>query len=334
MKVGIYYGGRGIMEDPALYVLEVLEQVLDELNVGVTRYNLYEYKNELSRLPSTIKDKDGIVLATTVEWLGIGGFMTQFLDDLWLFGDREKMSTLYMQPVVMSTTYGEREAKLTLERAWESLGGILAGGICGYVEDIQSFRADSGYRFFIEKKAEDLYKTIEKRLLGLPTSSKAVTKSVQRTRQMLLTPQESEQLSELAADEDKVRRQKADVLELSKLFTQMIDGTMPPSPNEQFVDEFVSSFTAVLETTADFLFRITDREVPLHVQVDGAQLSCRYEDVPHASIVCTLSPDIMESIVAGRMTFQRAFSVGDMSVKGSFAVLRQLDQLFPFSESN
>ena len=332
MKVGIYYGGRGVIEDPALYVLEIMEQVLDELNVGISRYNLYEHKNELSRLPSSIRDKDGIVLATTVEWLGIGGYMTQFLDALWLYGDRSKMATLYMQPVVLSTTYGEREGMVTLESAWESLGGIPASGLCGYVEDISAFRQDQDYRFFIEKKTEDLYKTIEKRLRGLPTSSQAVTQTVQRTRQMQLTPQESEQLSELAADEGKVRRQKADVLELSRMFSQILGGTPQAEPEEEFIKRFQKGFTGRSAARLEFMFRLTDREVPLLVTVDGTDLYCRYEESEEPDVTCTLSPNIMESIVSGRMTFQRAFSVGDMSVKGSFATLRQLDELFPFSE--
>ena len=335
MKVGIYYGGRGVIEDPTLYVLEVMEQVLDELNVAVSRYNLYEYRNnELTRLPSSIRDADAIILATTVEWLGIGGYMTQFLDALWLYGNRDKMASLYMQPVVLSTTYGEREGMLTLENAWESLGGIPANGLCGYVDDVVAFRQDSDYRSYIEKKTEDLYRTITQHLRGLPTSSQAVTQSVQRTRQMQLTPQESEQLSELAADESKVRQQKEDVLELSEMFKQMLGGGSPASsePSEEYVADFEHSFSGQPEIIASFLFRISGKELPLLVTVNGREMSCRYEAAGDADVVCTLSPDIMETIVAGRMTFQRAFSVGDMSVKGSFATLRQLDELFPFAE--
>ena len=41
---------------------------------------------------------------------------------------------------------------------------------------------------------------------------------------------------------------------------------------------------------------------------------------------------ILEDILAGRMTFQRAFMSGVMKMKGDFAVLRNLDQLFVFIE--
>lgn len=50
--------------------------------------------------------------------------MQQFLDACWLYGDKEKIQTTYMQPIVMSTTYGEREGEMTLANAWEILGGL------------------------------------------------------------------------------------------------------------------------------------------------------------------------------------------------------------------
>ena len=32
MKVNIYYGGRGLVDDPSLYVVNKLQEVLEELN--------------------------------------------------------------------------------------------------------------------------------------------------------------------------------------------------------------------------------------------------------------------------------------------------------------
>ena len=119
MNIVIYYGGRGIIDDPTLTVLTRLQKVLEELRVNVTRYNIYEHKNSIPTLPQTLNDADGIILATTVEWHGIGGYMTQFLDACWQFGNKEKIAGIYMMPVVMSRTYGEREAKLDLDVAWD-----------------------------------------------------------------------------------------------------------------------------------------------------------------------------------------------------------------------
>ena len=201
MKINIYYGGRGLLDDPTLYVISKMEDVLRELRVKVERYNIYERKNEIATLPQTIKDADGIILATTVEWLGIGGYMQQFLDACWLYGDKEKISETYMQAIVMSTTYGEREAETTLANAWEILGGLPCDGLCGYVEDIENFKENNEYGLIIEKKAENLYRTISQKIKTLPTSNQAVKQSVLRTKQMNLTPQESEQLSKYVSDD-------------------------------------------------------------------------------------------------------------------------------------
>ena len=95
MKVNIYYGGRGLMDDPTLYVINKMQAVLEELNVRVERYMLCELKNTITTLPQTLKDADGIILATTVEWYGIGGYMQQFLDACWLYADKEKLSKIY-----------------------------------------------------------------------------------------------------------------------------------------------------------------------------------------------------------------------------------------------
>ena len=89
MKVNIYYGGRGLLEDPTVFVIDKIVQVLEELRVEVKRYNMYEDKQGIATLPNTLKECDGIILASSVEWFGIGGYMQQFLDMCWLYGDKE-----------------------------------------------------------------------------------------------------------------------------------------------------------------------------------------------------------------------------------------------------
>ena len=56
MKINIYYGGRGLLDDPTLYVLSRMEDVLRELRVSIERYNIYEHKNEIATLPQTFRD--------------------------------------------------------------------------------------------------------------------------------------------------------------------------------------------------------------------------------------------------------------------------------------
>ncbi len=329
MKVNIYYGGRGLLDDPTLYVINKMEDVLKELRVNIERYNIYEYKNSISTLPQTLKEVDGIILATTVEWLGIGGYMQQFLDACWLYGDKEQMKNIYMQPIVMSTTYGEREGELTLANAWEILGGLPCSGLCGYVADLVSFEMNHEYSTIIEKKAENLYRTISQKQKGLPTSNQAVKKNVLRTPQMELTPQESEQLSKYVADDGYVKQQKEDLEELTSMFKGMMNQQMADESTEYIID-FESHFVAQEEFAAKYLFMIDGKKKPLCVAVENEELKCHYGQEEDIDVYVKLSSDIMNNIISGRMTFQRAFMTGEMTAKGNFKTLRMLDQVFIF----
>lgn len=330
MNINIYYGGRGLLDDPTLYVLDKMEEVLKELRVDVKRYNIYEHKNEIATLPQTFKEAEGIILATTVEWLGIGGYMQQFLDACWLYGDKEKISTTYMQPIVMSTTYGEREGELTLMNAWEILGGLPCAGFCGYVEDLVSFEVNKDYNLIIEKKAENLYRTISQKMKSLPTSNLAIKQSVLRTQQLNLTPQESEQLSEYVSDDSYVKKQKEDIEELASMFKDLL-GQAQKTEETPFVEILKSHFTPQPGFSANYSFIIDGIAKPLYVAVAESNLTIYYGQSENIDVYAKLSMEVMRSIVEGRMTFQRAFMTGEMSAKGNFKTLRTLDQLFIFS---
>ncbi len=330
MKINIYYGGRGLLDDPTLYVLHKMEDVLKELRVTVECYNIYEHKNEISTLPHTFKDADGIILATTVEWLGIGGYMQQFLDACWLYGDKELISSLYMQPIVMSTTYGEREAVVTLENAWEILGGKPCSGLCGYVEDLVTFEMNKEYTLIIEKKAEDLYRSISQKMKTLPGSNQAIKQTVLRTQSMDLTPQESEQLSKYVSDDSYVKKQKEDIEELASMFKDIL-GKSSESDDTMYIKEFESHFIPEEGFHASYLFMIEGKKQPLFLDVREDEMNCYYGREENIDVYAKLSPEVMDSIVNGRMTFQRAFMTGVMTAKGNFKTLRMLDTIFEFA---
>ena len=63
MKINIYYGGRGLIDDPTLFVLNKMQEVLEELRVDVERFQLHELKNGITALPQTLKEADGIILS-------------------------------------------------------------------------------------------------------------------------------------------------------------------------------------------------------------------------------------------------------------------------------
>lgn len=331
MNINIYYGGRGIIDDPTLFVINKVQEILEELRVNVTRYNLYEHKNTIPTLPQTLKDADGIILATTVEWYGIGGYMQQFLDACWLFGDKEKISQIYMCPIVMSTTYGEREAKLNLSTAWEILGGRPCSGICGYIENTVTLEMNDQYIRIIEKKAENLYRTINQHMASFPASNQVVKQKVAVPKTTNLTPQETEQLSQYVSDDSYVQRQKQDIQELTSLFKDMLSEEKADS-EEEYLGVLRKSFKPQAGFDANYSITIEEKKKKLIISVKGPKLECYYGSLEQPDVEMQLTRDAMEGIVSGRMTFQRAFMSGSMKTKGDFKFLRALDQLFVFEE--
>ena len=336
MKIHIYYGGRGLLDDPTLYIINKMQEVLTELRVEVERFNIHEYKNTISTLPQTLKNADGVIFATTVEWLGIGGYMQQFLDACWLYGDKQTIKNLYMQPVVMSTTYGEREGVVTLENAWDILGGLPCDGLCAYVNDLVAFEMNEEYSLIIEKKAESLYRSISQKMRGLPTSNQAVTENILRRQTLDLTPQETEQLSKYVADDTYVKKQKEDIEELASMFKGMMGETEKETGNS-YVTELKSHFVANADEEALYELIIEDRNAPLMIDIKENQLNCYYKEestAENADVYIKISTSVMEKIIYGQMTFQRAFMTGEMTAKGNFKTLRMLDNVFIFDATN
>ncbi|MBR3607314.1 MAG: SCP2 sterol-binding domain-containing protein [Lachnospiraceae bacterium] len=329
MKVNIYYGGRGLLDDPTLFVINRMQQVLEELNVRVDRYNLHELKNSITTLPQTLKDADGVILAATVEWYGIGGFMQQFLDACWLYGDKEKISKIYMSPVVMSTTYGERDAKLNLRVAWEILGGLPCTGLCGYIADPAFLEMNDEYINLIEKKAENIYRTIQQKTISFPASNQAVKQKVAVVKNIDLTPQETEQLSQYASDEEYVQQQKEDLQELADMFRGMMKGR-DSSLEGAYIQDFRNHFKPQSEFKGSYKFNIEGYSKPLVLQINDNQLEASYQLIEKSDVEINISEEILGGITAGRMSFQRAFMAGDMTMKGDFRILRALDQIFIF----
>ncbi len=330
MKINIYYGGRGLIEDPTLYVITKLTSVLEELRVQVTRINLYEEKNAISMLPKTLKEADGVILATTVEWMGIGGYMTQFLDACWLYADKEKLSTQYMLPVVMANTFGERESEMTLSKAWEILGGIPCSGISAYVENHVDFETNSEYAKIIEKAAESFYRTINQKMKMLPSSQAVIKQNVLVNNTIVLTPQESEQLSVYVSDDTYVKKQKEDIEELTQLFKEMLDNSNKEG-EQDFIKNLKSNFHPQDDFSASYSITLTDMNKSLIIEVNNKNLTCYYGEKSDVDVIAKTTHAVMNRIVLGRATFQGAFMAGELTAKGNFKTLRTFDQIFRFN---
>ncbi len=100
--------------------------------------------------------------------------------------------------------------------------------------------------------------------------------------------------------------------------------------NKQFIRDFEDNFAPEGTVNASYKFMIEDRKKALIVEIVDSRLKCYYGNHDSPDILCKIKPDVLEHIIAGQMSFQRAFMTGDMQVKGDFRILLLLDQVFTF----
>lgn len=328
MNINLYYGGRGLVDDPTIYVINKMQEVLEELNVTVTRYNLYEMKNAITTLSQTVTEADGIILATTVEWIGMGGYMQTFLDSCWLYTDKNKVANKYMFPVVMARTYGEREVVLALNNSWEIIGGKIGTPLSAYVDDTTDFEFNTEYKEIIERYAEGVYRTISQKPTSLPSSSLTMKSKVIKDT-VKFTPQESEQLSKYASDDTFVKTQKQDIESLSSMYKELLIDH-ENGGDEYYLDAFREHFNPKTRYDSTYMFIISDKDKSIIVNISGDDLQVKFGENASADVIGKMSKDTFDQIVEGRITFHRAFMTGDMTAKGNLKTLRMLDELFDY----
>ena len=231
----------------------------------------------------------------------------------------------------MSTTYGERDAKLNLRVAWEILGGLPCTGMCGYIADFAMLEMNDDYARLIERKAENIYRSINQKMVSFPASNQAVKQKVAVSKTINLTPQETEQLSQYASDEDYVQQQKEDLQELASMFRGMMK-TIENDDSQRFVNEFKEAFKPQSGFEGTYRFNIEGYTKPLIVEVNTTDLNVYYKETDLVDVTVQITENVLGGIVAGRMSFQRAFMAGDMTMKGDFGLLRTLDQIFIFTK--
>lgn len=317
-----------MIDDPTIAVLNRITDVLEELRVTVERFNLHELKNEITALPQTIKDADAIIIASTVEWFGIGGFIPTFLDACWLYGDKAKIAGTYMFPVIMSKAYGEKEAHLDMMNAWEILGGKSCNGICAYVPDSMEFDMNTEYRGIIEKKAEEIYRTVSQKFVMLPTSNNAIKQNMV-SDMINFTPQETEQLSKYASDDNYVKQQKSDIEELAGMYKGILEEE-EKGGDEHYIAELKAHYVPQENFSATYLIKIEGKDKSLIIDIKNKNLNCYFGQIEQADVIGKLSTNVLDDIVEGRMTFQRAFMQGVMTAKGNLRIIRMFDENFIF----
>ena len=236
-----------------------------------------------------------------------------------------------MMPVVTSTAFGEDESYLSLIRAWKILGGNTCQGISAYVEDHTEFELNGQYTRRIERIAEDLYRAINQNLTVFPSSEFTIRSNAAIGSNLPLTPQESEQLSVYVSNDNYVKKQKEDIEELSQMFREMLGN----EGNDQtdLIKQFRNHFKPQEDFKATYSIELSDLSRSIIIEVDRTELKCYYGDLKETDVASRTTSEVLNDIVSGNLSFQKAFMSGDLAAKGNFKTLRMFDTVFQFQKS-
>jgi len=135
------------------------------------------------------------------------------------------------------------------------------------------------------------------------------------------------------SDDTYVKKQKADIEELSQFFKEMMDRNDSKGNNQEFIRNLKENFKPSKDNIqAVFEIRMTDTGKNLIVDINKDTLKCYYGDSDYADVVATTTRTVVNKLVNGRTTFQGAFMTGELTAKGDFKTLRMFDQFFQFDK--
>ena len=127
-----------------------------------------------------------------------------------------------------------------------------------------------------------------------------------------------------------MKKQKEDIEELSSMFKDML-GQSEESEDVAYLMELEAHFVPQKDFSATYLFMVDGKKKPLTVEVHNDELRVHYGQGDKIDVYTKLTTTVMDNIVQGRMSFQRAFMTGEMTAKGNFKTLKMLDQIFIFN---
>lgn len=346
LKTIIIYGGDGYADDPTLVALDRISNVLTELNVRINRLDLYKGDLDITSFLEELKTTHAVVIATTVEWFGIGRLLQSFLDKCWKFGHKELFEDMYLFGVVISKQAYERDAYNHIIKSWEILGGVEGVNICSSINDSVELETNKVLLEAIDKKAEDFYRIINSRRTVLPTSIKNNRVYIEVPLSPTSIIEENLDINKLLGEEGEVEpinkkstlisnydeyieKQQKDIEDIANLFKKKISNkeeNAVKSIPELLMERYTNKDTQI-KSTIQWLINDKKSENTIII-LNNEQIKCEHGVENNVDVTLSCDKEIIDRILEGKLTIQRAFMTGELKAKGNFTILYKLDTLF------
>ena len=345
MNIVIVSSG-GNVSDPTTKAVEIIENTLKDLNVNITKIDLFNGTTEYNQITSILQNSDAFILSATVEWVGIGTNMQRFLDNCWAIKTDTMFKGKNALAVVLSKNGEEEDAVMHIKKSFQMLGGNTLEQLTGMIKDENEIMSNPTYIKIIEKKTEDFYRMINQKRSTLPTKYNYIKNNSgqsQITHQIIKNDDTISMSKIIKKEENKIveqpsvinydefeKKQENDILEITKLFKEKLVSTTNDN-YRKIRNSLTKSFVKEESKDLNVIYQVHIKgleDVDVVIKINNGNLSFDQGIENQPDLTITIDEKAIEEIVTKSKSMQKAFLRGDITVKGSVILLHNFDKLF------
>ncbi|ONI46570.1 hypothetical protein AN640_00650 [Candidatus Epulonipiscium fishelsonii] len=332
--------------------------VLTELDLDVVPISLENlpYFNgsatiEMDNIMNHISQSKGVIALCNVHLIGVHGSMQTFFDYLRIY--EQDVFGKSLLTITYSNFWGEGDAANLINKGWRFLGGNDAGTVLfnSYLDPQEQLK-------LLEKKIENFYRSLKQDVPYMISSEHELYIKYAEKGGVHQSTRSSQPANHQAINNSSkpLTEEERDIQEITKLLkTQIQPEETPFMPmgiyNKQQVNP-TSTQTQVLHPAkrlpnlCHYFVAHHEKDLVLNVQycvtdtkergyITINQGDCEYKDgvIDTFTVEITLSDSTLSELMNNEVTYQKAFMLGKIKVKGNFAVLPKLDQVFQISNN-
>lgn len=320
MKILLINGGYESEADPSTAVIDLYEEVLKELNVEVSRMDLYKKMPSMPGFHMFLEDIQGVVLVTTAKWVGIGAKMQEFLDKCYEAG-KDMFRGKYCLAVALALESGEDYALTHLIKSWTVLSGLPPETLSGVIPQGEGIK-NNKIRQILEKKIEDFYRIVQAKRGYLPSSlnhTKTLVTINEDRRSSIQQP--------VSPIQDDIHN--PDILEITKIFKKKLN-KYEETPSLSIIKKELEQAYMPTEqgNGVTYAFHVQDIKSYDFTLTLEEQIIIEEKSSNSANVEITLDEKQLFNILDGKVSMQNAFVLGKITAKGQIALLNVFDECF------